>query len=498
MTAPLRTIAPVSALALFAATPALADLTPAEVWADWQATSESFGQTLSVGSEESSGDTLTLRDVSITMDTEDARLNGTIAEVVMTGNGDGTVSIAMSPEFPMDMEIEPEAGETATLSLVITQPDLSLVASGAPGAISYVYGAPSVTVTMTGEVEGDEPSSLDMTAVMTDLAATYDVTAGDPRQLDSTFAVGAVSMDLSGSDLDSEDRFEMTLALTDIASQSSGSFSAIGAMTDLSEMVEAGLSTESMSTFGPSSYQIEATSEGSTFTMDTRAQSGNFDVSIGPDGLSYGAGNEGVTVTLSSSDMPMPELTFALERSGGRIAMPIAVTEEPQDVALNLSLVGLTASDMLWSMIDPGGALPRDPATLIIDILARANWEVNVFDPEIAEQGMDEPPGEIHELNVNEVRLSFAGAELTGQGELDFNNDGPVPMPAGTITMMLVGGNALLDTLVEMGLVPEDQAMGARMMLGMFARPGDGEDTLVSEITFQEDGAILANGQRIR
>ena len=99
---------------------------------------------------------------------------------------------------------------------------------------------------------------------------------------------------------------------------------------------------------------------------------------------------------------------------------------------------------------------------------------------------------------MNEILLSLAGANLTGTGSLDFNNDGPVPMPAGTINLMLVGGNGLLDTLVEMGLVPEEQAMGARMMLGMFARPGDGEDTLVSEITFQEDGAILANGQRIR
>ena len=36
------------------------------------------------------------------------------------------------------------------------------------------------------------------------------------------------------------------------------------------------------------------------------------------------------------------------------------------------------------------------------------------------------------------------------------------------------------------------------MMTGMFARPGDGEDTLVSTIELKEDGAVLANGQRIR
>ena len=63
---------------------------------------------------------------------------------------------------------------------------------------------------------------------------------------------------------------------------------------------------------------------------------------------------------------------------------------------------------------------------------------------------------------------------------------------------MLTGGNGLLDTLVGLGLLPEEQAMGARMMLGLFARPGDGPDTLVSTIEVKEDGSVLANGQRVR
>jgi hypothetical protein len=50
-----------------------------------------------------------------------------------------------------------------------------------------------------------------------------------------------------------------------------------------------------------------------------------------------------------------------------------------------------------------------------------------------------------------------------------------------------------------MGLLPEDQAMGARMMMGMFARPGDGEDTLVSKIEVDgASGSISANGQRLK
>ena len=89
-------------------------------------------------------------------------------------------------------------------------------------------------------------------------------------------------------------------------------------------------------------------------------------------------------------------------------------------------------------------------------------------------------------------------SELTGDGDFTFNNEMGIPVPAGVMNMMLTGGNGLLDTLVAMGLVPEEQAMGARMMMGLFARPGDGEDTLVSTIEVNEDGSVLANGQRIK
>jgi hypothetical protein len=36
------------------------------------------------------------------------------------------------------------------------------------------------------------------------------------------------------------------------------------------------------------------------------------------------------------------------------------------------------------------------------------------------------------------------------------------------------------------------------MMMGLFARPGPGEDELVSKIEVTEDGQVLANGQRIK
>ena len=73
-----------------------------------------------------------------------------------------------------------------------------------------------------------------------------------------------------------------------------------------------------------------------------------------------------------------------------------------------------------------------------------------------------------------------------------------MPKPVGAVNVALEGGNGLMDKLVAMGLLPEEQAMGARMMMGLFAVPGDAPDTLKSKVEFTEDGQVLANGQRIK
>ena len=204
-----------------------------------------------------------------------------------------------------------------------------------------------------------------------------------------------------------------------------------------------------------------------------------------------------MTTTIGGSTIPLPPLTFRMAETGGRLAMPLVPSEEEQGFALSLNLAGLEIDDMIWGMIDPVGQIPRDPANLVIDLGGKVVMAEDVFAPEFAEE-MDGPPGQINALNINRVLLNLAGAELTGDGSFSFNNEGPMPRPSGTVNLMLSGANGLMDTLVGMGLVPEEQVMGFRMMMGMFAVPGDGPDTLKTTIEFQENGAILANGQRIQ
>ena len=62
----------------------------------------------------------------------------------------------------------------------------------------------------------------------------------------------------------------------------------------------------------------------------------------------------------------------------------------------------------------------------------------------------------------------------------------------------MIGGVAVRDEVVTMGLIPQEQALGGRMMMGLLTVPGEGEDSLTSRIEFTEEGGILANGQQIK
>jgi hypothetical protein len=111
-------------------------------------------------------------------------------------------------------------------------------------------------------------------------------------------------------------------------------------------------------------------------------------------------------------------------------------------------------------------------------------------------------PGELHALTLNDLTLAIAGAMVQGNGGFTFDNSDMstipgFPRPEGQITVNINGANQLFDALVSMGLLPEDQAMMGRMMMGMFARTV-GEDQLESVIEINDKGHILANGQRIQ
>jgi hypothetical protein len=177
------------------------------------------------------------------------------------------------------------------------------------------------------------------------------------------------------------------------------------------------------------------------------------------------------------------------------------MSETPQDFAFLTRIVDLTVSEDVWGLFDPAATLSREPVTFILDTKGTGRWLQDIMDPEVQMDGV-EPPGELNSLDLTQVLLRAAGAEVGATGGLTFDNtdlttfDG-MPAPTGAINVTIKGVNKLIDNLIAMGLLPEDQAMGARMMMGMFTRPGAGPDEVTSVIEFK-DGGLFANGQQLQ
>jgi hypothetical protein len=218
--------------------------------------------------------------------------------------------------------------------------------------------------------------------------------------------------------------------------------------------------------------------------------------------VGYSVTSSGPNYTFSSPDLPFPPVNLSMDEAAFAIKFPMAKSDVAKDFQFLTRMVNLTTDDFVWSMFDPAQMLPRDPATLVIDTQGKARITADLMDPELAMDMDEEMPFEVESLKVNELSLSIAGAKIIGVGGFEFDNsdletfDG-LPAPTGNLNVDIYGINGLMDTLVAMGFLPEDQAMGTRMMMGAFTRPGDGGDHLKSEISV-ENGSVFANGQQLR
>lgn len=493
-----RSLMMTSAAAMIAASPALADLTAEQVLADQLKQMDTYGLNIEVTGQSRSGDTLTVDGLAASAELPEGGFEMTMGGAFFTELGDGTVAITYPDEIPVTLSGTSDEGEAFEMVMTMTQSGTRTIVSGTPEEIRYDFTSDSFSI---AELKFNEPAEaaeldLDLSFTLTGLSGMMELGGGTVRDYTAQFAFETITGLVSGTP-EGEGTFNFEFSGQDIAADYTGRLAKQELMGSFAEAISNGNRTNGKASHGAVTYNVTGDGPQGSFEMAAAIASGLIDFNMDQTGLSYGGTSTDMTMTVGGSAIPFPPMTFKLAESGGHFAMPVVPSENEQGFALRMSMVGLELDQMLWGMVDPAGQLPRDPATLIIDVDGDVVLTEDIFDPEVAEDLMG-PPGQVNAVNVNEVKLNLAGAELTGDGAFTFNNETGMPMPSGVLNMMLTGGNGLLDTLVGMGLVPEEQAMGARMMMGLFARPGDGEDTLVSTIEVNEDGSVLANGQRIK
>lgn len=475
--------------ALFMGAPALADVTAPQIWAEWQQMQATMGTQITAGSEDYTGGVLTLRDVTTDVTVQDARSVGRFEQVTLTEQGDGTVRITMSPTYAVTTSNE-VLGEVVITGMTVTSDGLEIIASGDAATRLYTYAAASVGLTLTDDSAQSMALSITTGALAGQMELALDAA---PVAFTSSGSLASLSGTLD-IDAEAELTADVTFELNGLRSTSQGTYGGEGAEQSV---VPFGLGTTILSTltFESGTKVIEATSEGAPFTLAALLGPGEttLDVTSVGFGIESTAAQTGIRVQIGG-------IPFPLEASAGEITtgftMPLRPTEAPADFGLTVALRDLVVSDLLWGLIDPGATLPRDPATIALSLSGGATLAADLTD-QAAMRELRSSIGTLDTARIEELTVDVAGARLTGTGAASFTSQGGVPMPLGAVDLRLEGGLQLLERLVALGLIPQQQAMGFRMMTGMFTQPA-GDDVLTSRIEFLEGGGISANGMQIQ
>lgn len=489
-------------VALVAGNAALADVTPEQVWENWKSLSGSYGQTLTTTSEAREGDALVVKGIAVTSAQDGAEAVVSMDQLTLTDKGDGTVEMTMSDGSKVTVKT-PASGEMAetTTHVSVLNPGMSVLVSGSPEEMRYDFTGPSVTIKLDG-IEGgkDVPPDMKAEAVLTGLKGNYLVAGGDSKALSSNATLDGAAITIAGSNPEDGSKINAVVNVAGITAMSNSAI--LGDMANIAAALKAGARMDGSVAYQSASFDMTVTDQnGETKAQGTNA-GGDLTFALDAAKLAYGGTAKDANFTVSGGQIPFPQVNLAYKEGAFNLVAPVSKSDTPADFAFMMKLADLTISDEIWGMIDPTAQLPRDPMTVHLDTKGTVKLTTDLMD-EAAMAALQGAPGELQSLNINALQVKLAGADVTGDGALTFDNTdmttfGGAPAPTGTVNLKAVGLNGLLDKLMAMGLVPEDQMMGARMMLGMFAKVVEGEpDTMTSNIEFK-DKHFFVNGMQLQ
>lgn len=495
----------VSLIAILSGTTTMADVTAQQVWDNWTGQMAIYGQGFITSGEEMSGDTLTISDVKIEVGDEEGTVVAAIGDIALTENGDGTVSITVPESYPITLDLTPTYGDPSTINIGVTHEGMSLTVSGDPDAMVYDIVADSYAMSIDS-LEGQVQRDIDLEAAsiaMIDVTGKYSVSEDNLTRIAYEFAMGALDIDVTLSEPDGEGVVVANGDIADFAMFANIATPIDMDMTADQPLFADGLAMEGGYEFGATAYAFDINADGEAASGAASVDSGSLAFSLDVDGFSYQGGGNNIAISaLLPNEFPFP-IEASLAQYGFDFDIPLSQGDGPRDARGAFNITDLTISDTIWGLFDPAAVLPRDPLTMEIGVDATVTPFFNFLDPAQQQAAMmSDIPGELNSAELTALVIRGGGAEITGEGAFTFDNSDLVtfdglPRPEGQINFAINGVNGLVDNLIQMGLIPQEEAMMPRMMLGMFATPV-GDDMLTSTIEVNSQGHLLANGQRLR
>jgi len=494
-----------SATALLAQS-AAADVTAEDVWATYSASYEATGAQV-IGTPTADGADTLVSDGALLyrFPFAEATLRIGLPEMRMTDESDGSVTISYPEAFDVLFEFDVPSEVTAALTLGIAQDNYQGSVTGDAGDMTFVQSADGVTIEVKSIEVPEEEVDFTFLATGEGYSSTSHVVTGDLITTTTEMSTGAADVayvfnDPEGGVMSNTGRFGANETSFETALPAGGSD-----VMNLSTALAAGAYLRGTANAEGSSSETVMTVDGDIVSEQNQtsgAATSRF--SIDAAGIDLFAEGEGIDFSMLIPEVfPFP-MSGSIGAVAGGYKFPLMPSEDPQDVAMRFDLTDLEISDDLWGLFDPNAELPRDPASINIDLAGSVISEIDALNFATIEAQMNQavPPISLESLTINEISVAAIGASALATGSFTVDNDDMTtfdgfPRPEGSAILNVTGANALIDRLVAFGVIGQEEAGMARLGMGFIAK-STGEDSFESRLDVNEEGHVMVNGQRMR
>lgn len=498
-----------SALALAAfSMPAFADVTPEQVWQSWLDYYKSAGYEVTEGNRELAGDTMTLKDVTFSVDSEGSKVAFVIPEVELQATGDGKVRSVYSDEFTVNVTGETSEAEQFELAANVAIPGNEMTSSGTPEELTHDYNYPSIAITLDKIKTDGKEVSVPIDLTLTGNTGSLRSTTGAESNWDYAHKTENVAFKLNVQDEEPKVNVEGSIAGLEATGKMSGAKAEVNMQENLGAALKEGLAMDGKLNLG----DLAVTFDFAGTDENGAPQSGNGTINaaasdllfaMSSDGLQYQGNGGKVTAEIAMMPLPFP-ISYGIESSAFDLQFPVTVSDEAQPFKFAYSLAGLTIGDQIWDMFDPTKQLSRDPANLDIDLTGQLKVLQDILDPATTAAASDptqpQPnPFEPVEIVINQLALKALGANIEANGKLEPSTAAGMDQPQGNLHVRFSGVAEVVQQLAQMGLLPPEQVMGVNAMIGAFGKEDPSNPGVRTiDVEMKDDGSVFANGQQVQ
>ena len=471
-------------IAATAALPAGAQITPAELWQDWQQAAAAAGARLDAAAAPGADGSLTLTGLrfgpALPTAAGKAEPNGEVAigSARLEADGAGGVRVVIPAGQSIGIDLPAEGQAPVHLALPVSGADMVLRASGAPGAVAYALDPTDVAI-------DGAPATADAAA------------AGDRIRLSLPDLSGQIAAD--GTASFAAPRLDFDLAVTDPAT---GRFTHLAghhdrpslAVTREPDGTGAIARRIALGSAAADQHWQGREADGRSTGASLARGPGTLALTLSPDRFSLRGHGEAVRLTTlpTTPDARAHDILAAMADLS--LSGPAAWTGPDLTLSLGAVLDGLTLPPEDWALLDPQGQMPRDPGSLVLDIDLVPEITAPPKLPDMTVEA------QLRSVTIHRLSLDLAGVTLETTGAVRFvpaaTTETPqgAPVPVGQIDAAATGLYGLVRGLTGAGLLSQEQALGLSIAMLMFAQPGEG-DSLTSRVVAGPDGSLTVNGK---